>query len=153
MIAIRVAASTGRRDVCLVQKRRGQQGFPKGGRLAGESVLAAALREWREECGIPVERLRLLPGEHADEAAIGVRYLVALCLPPSGDAPGPEPPGEGEASWPPPSEDPEDPDPVVLASWVALGRALGGGARLSPPRVELLRQAVLALGAVLGAPA
>jgi len=145
VIAIRVDAASGQRHVCMVEKRDGRQGFPKGGRQVGELVLVNALREWREECGIPAERLQLLPEAHMDEATTGVRYLVALCLPASGGTPGPDPPCAGEASWAPPLEDASDPDPIVLARWVAVDRVLSGDGRISRERRLLLRQAVLAL--------
>lgn len=133
--------------VCLVEKANGKRGFPKGGREAGETVQENAIREWVEETGIAPARLSIQSGIHLDEAHIGCRYLVAMCAPPSTDITAVDSmPGKAAVSWSPPLEDPTDPDPIVKASWVPLQRALRGDAGLAKPRLELLQQAVAALG-------
>lgn len=100
-----------------------------------------------EETGIAPTRLSIQSGIHLDEAHIGCRYLVAMCMPPSTGAIAVDPmPGTVAVSWTPPSEDPTDPDPIVRASWVPLQHALLRDGGLAKGRVEILRQAVTALG-------
>jgi len=127
--------------VCIVQKAGGNTSFPKGGRKAAETLTNAAFREWQEECGIPDERLQLVHGFHVDEPMIGVRYLVAHCLP-CANSSGPDPPTAGECAWKPPAEDLSENDPIVKARWVSVGRCVRG--ELSKVRRELLRQAFVA---------
>merc|ERR1712008_32616 len=127
--------------VCIVHKADGRPSFPKGGRKAAETLRQAAFREWYEECGIPGERLQLVHGFHVDEPMIGVRYLVAHCIPRANSS-GPDPPTAGESAWKPPAEDLSDNDPIIKARWVSVGRCLRG--ELSEVRRELLRQALAA---------
>ena len=101
--------------------------------------MEAALREWKEETGIPQEQLHAQPGAYLDEGDIGCRYLVARV----------EPVGfkEGESSWAPPCEDPTDSDPIALAHWVPVHRVLGRDRfGLSGKRATLLRSALQILG-------
>lgn len=125
--------------VCIVQKADGKSSFPKGGRKTTETLIDAAFREWHEECGIPGERLHLVPGLHVDEPTIGVRYLVAHCVP-RADSSGPDPPTPGESTWKPPAEDKSDNDPIIKARWVSVERCLLS--ELSAVRRGLLRQAL-----------
>ena len=57
IIGLRLAE--GHTYVCLVEKRNGRLGFPKGS-MGYESVKVGALREWIEEAGLNVDRLALL---------------------------------------------------------------------------------------------
>jgi len=145
VIAFREGQSAGAthldHHVCIVQKANGKQSFPKGGRETAESVMDAAFREWQEECGIPGERLQLVHGLHVDEPMIGVRYLVAHCIPRTNSS-GPDPLTAGESAWKPPAEDLSDNDPIVKARWVSVRRCLRG--ELPKARCELLRQALMA---------
>jgi len=125
--------------VCIVQKANGKSSFPKGGRRGAETLRDAAFREWHEECGIPGERLHLVHGLHVDEPEIGVRYLLARCVPCS-DSSGPDPPTLGESTWKPPAEDKSDNDPIIKARWVSVERCLLS--ELSAVRRGLLRQAL-----------
>jgi len=128
------------RHVCIVQKADGKPSFPKGGRKTAETLINVAFREWHEECGIPAERLQLVRGFHVDEPMIGVRYLVAHCIPRANSL-GPDPPTTGESAWKPPFEDLSDNDPIVEARWVSVRRCLCG--ELSKVGRELLRQALV----------
>lgn len=128
--------------VCMVEKKNGKKGFPKGGRAVGESVWANAFREWWEETGIALKRLQIRKGVYLDEARVGVRYLLAFCEPLSSGDDGPEPAGTGEMSWSPPFEDGIDDDPIVKAHWVCVDRDFG----LERGRKELLHQALAELG-------
>ncbi|MDA8583851.1 NUDIX domain-containing protein [bacterium] len=100
--------------------RSGRMSFPKGARNKsdGESILECARREWYEETGIALSRVRFLPGAHLDDAHTGTRYLLAPCGPPALssdelDACGKEP-------WKPPREDISDDDPIESAQWVRV---------------------------------
>ena len=116
--------------------------FPKGGRKKDESVLDCARREWSEETGISLSRVRFLPGAHLDEARTGTRYLLAECGPPDPSSNEPDACGE---SWTPPQEDPDDADPIVSAQWVRVENAVRLHHRssvLAEGRVTLLKIAV-----------
>ena len=99
--------------------------FPKGGlkSVDGNSILVAAKREWSEETGLSLSRVRLLHGAYLDEPFTGSRYLLAQCEPPhlgSGD------PDASRMAWNPPLEDPPDKNPIVRASgcwWRTLSEA------------------------------
>lgn len=112
--------------VCLVEKRSGKRGFPKGGLKTEmeETVLRGARREFHEETGIPLGRLDLVPWVVVDCDYLGVRYLVSWCSPANaGD------PDDGCSAWAPPAEDPNDDDPIVRASWNSCNEILAHGAR------------------------
>lgn len=112
--------------VCLVEKRNGKRGFPKGGlkREVQETVMQGAQREFHEETGIPLGRLELLQRVVVDCDFLGVRYLVAWCAAAQeGD------PDAGRSSWAPPFEDPTDNDPIVAASWVSCDEVLANRVR------------------------
>ena len=120
--------------------------FPKGGRKKDESVLDCARREWSEETGISLSRVRFLPGAHLDEARTGTRYPLAQCDPPAQSSD--EPDACGKESWKPPREDLADDDPVESAQWVRVVDAVrlddprGGSSVLVAGRVALLNEAV-----------
>ena len=84
-------------------RRGGPRGFPKGGldRIDKGCVLAGAMREWLEETGIPLARLRPLPGRFVDDGRTGARLVVAVCEPGAGPnaALGATAGGEGQC-WP-----------------------------------------------------
>lgn len=124
-------------QVCLVNGRKGSLGFPKGA-AQHEAPLDCALREWHEETGLPVNRLRLLNSIVFVDSLFGCHYFVATWLPHDSDA-GPAE-ASGELCWAPPCEDPHDPDPIVMAQWMDVRRALGHP-HLSRPRKQLLAQA------------
>ena len=61
--------------VVICRKENGKASFPKGG-LGGQTVQAAAVREWMEETDLSSGELEFT-GHWLDEAYIGCRYLVA----------------------------------------------------------------------------
>ena len=132
--------------VCIVEKRDGKCGFPKGGQEPGETLLENAYREWTEETGISQTRLKIRDDcDFVDEAYLGCRYLLAECEDPPRDGgdeeqpDDPEEPGPGESTW-----DPGDPDGdgIAYAHWVRIDRLLGGDEIwLQRERVQLLRRA------------
>ena len=119
--------------------------FPKGGlkRVDGNAILVCAKREWSEEAGLSLSRVRLLQGAYLDESNLGIRYLLATCEPP---ARGSEEPDAKGMEWTPPCEDLRDRDPIVRSQWLrvedvvqrrrAIGRHRSG---LLGRAVELLR--------------
>eukprot|EP00929_Paragymnodinium_shiwhaense_P007821 TRINITY_DN111724_c0_g1_i1.p1 TRINITY_DN111724_c0_g1~~TRINITY_DN111724_c0_g1_i1.p1 ORF type:complete len:324 (-),score=49.75 TRINITY_DN111724_c0_g1_i1:46-1017(-) len=120
-------------QVCLVSGKKQQLGFPKGGQKQQETPIENAKREWTEETGLDGETLKL-----SQEVVLvdswGCHYFVAGW------------PVESaadliEESWEPPCEDPSDPDPILQAQWMPVGKALAHQ-RLSWPRKELLRAAL-----------
>jgi 8-oxo-dGTP pyrophosphatase MutT (NUDIX family) len=71
-------------DECIIVRQDGtNHGFPKGGREKGESLLQNALRELKEETGLTMEHIDLLPPtdcvieERNDKQRLCVCYLVA----------------------------------------------------------------------------
>ena len=161
----------GDKFVCIVEKNNSVQGFPKGGSapMDRSDLVCTALREWLEEAGIAVARLRLLlpldvclpvvrDGVSSSNARvlpekakyllaeerIGIRYFAALCDDPSDRR---EPDWHEYQNervlrqWKPPFEDPNDRDPIVRASWVNVNDALKSGS-LSKSRKSLLRLAL-----------
>lgn len=127
---------------CIVEKANGKCGFPKGGRDSGESIWDGALREWDEETGIPSARLAVQPGEHIDDAFLGVRYLIARCslADPASADPDAMLKTDG-LTWAPPNEDPSDRDPIVKAHWVPVSKVFRNGAGLRKEHVEYVRRA------------
>merc|ERR1712060_72279 len=97
-------------EVLLVNARRGGLGFPKGGRKGRETGLQNALREWREETGLPEVYLGIYQGVVLVDAAYGCHYFVAEWRDQNSL--------NGPASWAPRNEDPHDPNPVVRAQWL-----------------------------------
>ena len=122
-------------------QKKGAMSFPKGGRKTDETALDCAKREWSEETGISLSRVRFLPGAHLDEAQTGTRYLLAQCDPPAQSSD--EPDACGKESWKPPREDPQDRDPIVRAHWVRVEDAVKPSSGvLVAGRVALLKEAV-----------
>ena len=70
-----------RLHVCLVTKRSGVESFPKGPRRekAAEPVFGAAVRHWKNEAGLNMNRIRLLRNFHVDDPSYRCRYLIADC--------------------------------------------------------------------------
>jgi len=118
IIGLRLAE--GHTYVCLVEKRNGRLGFPKGS-MGYESVKVGALREWIEEAGLNVDRLALLQDAFVDDPKFGCRYLFAVCRT---AAPGAGEPDESRENWAPPFEDQRDSDPIIRAPWVRVDRVL-----------------------------
>lgn len=131
----------GEPHVCLCEKKNGKKSFPKGG-LGGDTVLDGAKREWSEEAGLSLSRLRLLRGTSLDEPAIGARYLLAQCNP---SDPSSGEPDAGRKEWAPPHEDPKDPDPIVKSQWLPVRQVLRRRANLKESRCHLLEQAIAQL--------
>ena len=132
---------------CAVEKADGRRGFPKGERKAGESVPAAAAREWLEETGIDLTRLTFVEGFHVDDPHQGCRYLVAICSPPGSTAIDSWPQYD-TATWAPP-EDPDDRDPIVRTSWLSVAETVRRRNNVAESRItlkekkrRLLRQAL-----------
>ena len=126
--------------------------FPKGGFKSadGNLVLVCAKREWSEETGISLSRVRLFRGAYLDEAHTGTCYLLAQCeLPALGSG---EPDACGKESWTPPREDPADDDPIESAQWVRVEDAvqLDRSSVLVAGRVALLNEAVELLRELTG---
>ena len=142
----------GGQHVCLCAKRKGKMRFPKGARKKAddESILECARREWSEETGISLSRVRFLPGAHLDEAHTGTRYLLAQCGPPALSSD--EPDACGKESWKPPREDPADDDPIESVQWVPVADAvqLHRSSVLVAGRVALLKKAVELLWELTG---
>lgn len=105
-------------------------------------VLAGAKREWLEETGIDLERLRLLPSHHVDDGQIGVRLLVAVCQTGAGPDGVPDTGEGGECCWLPPDEDEADDDPVVLSHWMLASKVLENRYGLTDARKQLLEKAL-----------
>ena len=115
--------------------------FPKGGlkSVDGNSILVAAKREWSEETGLSLSRVRLLHGAYLDEPQTGSRYLLAQCEPPhlgSGD------PDASRMAWNPPLEDPQDKNPIVRSQWLLVEDVVRGRSALGRDRVVFLEKAV-----------
>eukprot|EP00928_Gymnodinium_smaydae_P044502 TRINITY_DN29683_c0_g1_i1.p1 TRINITY_DN29683_c0_g1~~TRINITY_DN29683_c0_g1_i1.p1 ORF type:complete len:400 (-),score=54.86 TRINITY_DN29683_c0_g1_i1:137-1336(-) len=133
------------RLVCLVEKKTGALGFPKGrGEWSDKSPLDNAVREWREETNLSGEPLSWLNGREpfVDEWQQGQRkmtchYFFAEWV--TSDAP------EGDKSWLV-LDDPADPDPVVCAHWMSVAKALAHE-QLHRSRKNILRQALSKLHA------
>mmetsp|Transcript_28886 Transcript_28886/g.87061 ORF Transcript_28886/g.87061 Transcript_28886/m.87061 type:complete len:395 (-) Transcript_28886:96-1280(-) len=138
--AVAVVALRGRsphQHVCLVEKRDGRLGFPKGvARLGETSPLQTALRKWREDTGLSADGL---DGLGLDEScaiadAWGCRHLIAAwsSVELAGGA-------ERVETWQV-EAGPLNSDPVVRAYWMDVGLALAHS-RLLRDRRELLLQA------------
>ena len=129
------------RCVCLVSKRNGQLGFPKGsGEIGDRSALGTAKREWREETNLADSYFRWLDDSQPLVDKWGCSYFVAEWHAPDGE-PGDELERYNEdGSWDV-ADDPDDPDPVVRACWMPVATALGRW-RFSDERKHLLRQAL-----------
>lgn len=120
-------------EVLVVNGRRGGLGFPKGGRKGSETALENALREWREETGLPDRYLGIYQGTVLVDGAYGCHYFVAEWrLEQKLDDP---------IAWAPGNEDPSDPNPVVRAQWLPVGVAVKH-IELSQPRKALLAGAL-----------
>ena len=142
---IAVMEERGEQLVCVTEKRSGVLSFPKGGLKRQETVFQGAEREWQEETGISVERLKILWGARLDEAKYGCRYLLATCAPAEA---GSDDPDYDRYEWQPPNEDIHDHDPIVCASWMPVRLVFTGRTRLSEQRVAFLREAVQSLKGV-----
>jgi len=129
--------------VCLCEKKNGNTSYPKGG-LDGDTVLVGAKREWSEEAGISMSRLRLLRGGFLDEPRIGCRYLLARCAPPD---PNSDEPDAGSTEWTPPMEDANDLDCIAIARWVPVSDVVKGRSRLKDDRAQKLKKAIEQLDA------
>jgi 8-oxo-dGTP pyrophosphatase MutT (NUDIX family) len=125
-------SSWGKVQVCIVNGRKGMLGFPKGGQKDAEAPLENAFREWEEETSLPRSTLRVCGNEVLVEAGYGCHYFVAESI--SEDA------TDHEVSWKP-IEDPTDPDPILVAQWMAVEKALQHP-DLSKPRKDLLYKAL-----------
>ena len=112
------------RCVCLVSKRNGQLGFPKGsGEIGDRSALGTAKREWREETNLADSYFRWLDDSQPLVDKRGCSYFVAEWHAPDGE-PGDELERYNEdGSWNV-ADDPDDPDPVVRACWMPVATAL-----------------------------
>jgi 8-oxo-dGTP pyrophosphatase MutT (NUDIX family) len=69
------------KKVLIVTTHKGNQGFPKGKRHKGESLMDTAFREVFEETGITKDEIKLIPNLELDECKptktnISVRYYV-----------------------------------------------------------------------------
>ncbi|CAE8680116.1 unnamed protein product, partial [Polarella glacialis] len=123
-----IVAISGRRSgvqpgfVCLVEKRDGCLGFPKGGAEAEDTcALDTALREWREESNLPEDSLTVVQGSDPIVEGGKCHYFVAAWASesqPLGSAHG------GAASCWRVQDDPTDPNPIVLAHWLPLPQAM-----------------------------
>ena len=137
------------RHVCICESSRGNLSFPKGGLKPGESLLRGAFREWQQETGISLRRLRLLKGESIDEPGIGTRYLVGRCDPVGGaldcGLPEREPDSVG-LEWKPTREDTTDDNPITKCRWMSVVDILNKRTRLSDDRIECVREAIRLLG-------
>lgn len=120
-------------EVLLVNGKRGDLGFPKGGRKGKETGMQNAQREWYEESGLPIAGLDFYQGVVLVDAAFGCHYFVAEWKAPLG--------ADTPTSWAPPAEDKSDPNPVVRAQWLPVKEAVHHQ-RLSFPRKELLKKAL-----------
>ena len=127
--------------VCLVSKRNGQLGFPKGRREIGDrSALGNAKREWREETNLADSYFRWVDDSQPLVDKWGCSYFVAEWHAPDGQ-PGDEIERYNEdGSWDV-ADDPDDPDPVVRACWMPVATARQHR-RFSGARKDLLQQAL-----------
>eukprot|EP00927_Polykrikos_kofoidii_P077409 TRINITY_DN74349_c0_g1_i1.p1 TRINITY_DN74349_c0_g1~~TRINITY_DN74349_c0_g1_i1.p1 ORF type:complete len:323 (+),score=62.26 TRINITY_DN74349_c0_g1_i1:52-1020(+) len=136
---IAICEIEGAQLVCICEKRNGKQSFPKGGvhhhGNQCEAIYDAAKREWQEETGISLARLRFLDGAYIDEPGIGTRYLVACCQQAAPDSLEPD---TQSFEWQPPYEDKTDNDPIVRAFWISTCEVFAGRARLSRVRTGFL---------------
>eukprot|EP00927_Polykrikos_kofoidii_P077173 TRINITY_DN74143_c0_g1_i1.p1 TRINITY_DN74143_c0_g1~~TRINITY_DN74143_c0_g1_i1.p1 ORF type:complete len:545 (+),score=68.61 TRINITY_DN74143_c0_g1_i1:50-1684(+) len=139
--------------VCLVEKRDGSMGFPKGrGEMCDGGPLQNAMREWREETNLSDEPLEVISEGNPIVDDHGCRYYVASWrerpLTPAMAVPNteaedllgePQLSAMTEAIWAV-QDDPLDPDPIVNAYWISVSRAFRLP-RLSYARKNLLRAA------------
>lgn len=120
--------------VCIVEKRNGFLGFPKGRAESVDQVAQdTAFREWREETGLAVDHLTDLVDERSTVDKHGCRYYFAEWLH-----------SERVAGLPLTwlvQDDPSDPDPIVSAHWMACRDVLQNS-MLSRERQCSLRQAM-----------
>ena len=131
------------RHVCICESSRGNLSFPKGGLKAGEFLLQGAFREWQQETGISLCRLRLLQGESIDEPNIGTRYLVGICDAADTDCGRAEPEPDFElVEWRPPDEDPADARPITKCYWMPVVDILADRTGMSPHRIWCVRRAL-----------
>jgi 8-oxo-dGTP pyrophosphatase MutT (NUDIX family) len=124
-------------SVCLVEKRNGRLGFPKGrAEHPDASPLQTAQREWCEESMLPVENLSISE-EDPFVDGWGCHYFFAEWRY-----------GEwtSDSTWDV-LDDPLDPDPIVRAHWMSCQAALAHE-MLSRERKEILRRACRIDGSV-----
>jgi len=124
--------------VCIVEKANGKLGFPKGGAEAQDaSVLATALREWREETNFPSDVLHGLSEDVQVVDSWGVKYFPAMCVIDNEAEPG------VPVRWLV-QDQADDPDPIVWAQWMPCSEALKHP-MLSRERKLVLQQAMVLL--------
>lgn len=126
------------RHICLVQKRNGRLGFPKGrAEHPDDSPLATAYREWSEESMLPREHLSLLELQPLVDGW-GCHYFFA-----EWETHGYALELDETQTWEV-QDDPLDNDPIVCAHWMPCRQALAHE-MLSQDRKHILRQALQVL--------
>jgi len=119
--------------VCLVEKRNGQLGFPKGrAESCDSSAMQTAFREWREEAMLSIEELQGLHETRVFVDSWGCHYFFAEYVGRCNE--------EGSESWEV-KDDPLDKDPIVRAHWMLCPQALSHH-MLSKARKDILRIAL-----------
>lgn len=120
--------------VCLVEKRNGQLGFPKGRADIGDpSAMATALREWQEEAMLSIEELDGLSDGRVFIDCWGCHYFFAEWR-------GKYDSEFSRSTWDV-KDDPLDRDPVIRAHWMPCQEALWHP-HLGRERKDLLRTAL-----------
>jgi 8-oxo-dGTP pyrophosphatase MutT (NUDIX family) len=123
--------------VCLVEKRNGRLGFPKGRAESSDaSALKTAQREWLEETVLQTEGLSGLAQERVFVDGWGCHYFFAEW---TDDLQGGTEP-RIVTSWEV-EDDPLDNDPIVRAYWMPYQEALNHH-MLSQERKQILRLAL-----------
>lgn len=129
-------------QVCLVEKRDGRLGFPKGSaELTDANAQDTALREWVEETNLPASVVHLKGDCSPISDGNRCLYFVASVnlegLQDSTLAPRSGQPVVWEVK-----DDVSDPNPIVLAQWIPVQQALEHE-RLNEGRRTILRSALL----------
>eukprot|EP00933_Yihiella_yeosuensis_P039921 TRINITY_DN3409_c0_g1_i1.p1 TRINITY_DN3409_c0_g1~~TRINITY_DN3409_c0_g1_i1.p1 ORF type:complete len:474 (-),score=72.21 TRINITY_DN3409_c0_g1_i1:234-1655(-) len=143
--SIRNVSNGGSRRVCLVEKRDGRLGFPKGGgETEDATALACALREWREESNLPDSKLQIVDDKRPiiDSRChyFLARWVGKATAPDSSDGESQSCASSNAVTWNV-KDDPADKNPIVLAHWLPLEDAVIHP-RLSERRQGLLQQAL-----------